>query len=167
MAGSSLPKLNPAIAVFALIGRYCQGGYRISAVEVQHLTYLLKTAGELGLQRLVHRRGSYVPCAYNLATVLQTLGPPEHQASTRDRPLAWTCNLIEGFETPYGMEMLATLHWVAQEDPEAAEDCQVAIQRVQNWSDRKKNLFKPRHLKVAWEHLKAEGWLAFESERKS
>jgi hypothetical protein len=66
--------------------------------------------------------------------------------------------LIEGFETPYGMEMLATLHWVAQEDPEAAEDCQIAIQRVQAWSDRKKSLFKPRHLKVAWAHLKAEGW---------
>lgn len=39
-------------------------------------------------------------------------------------------NLIEGFETPYGMEMLATLHWVAQEDPAAAADCDVAIQRV-------------------------------------
>jgi hypothetical protein len=167
MARSTLSTLNPAIAVFALIDHYRQGGYRTSPIEVQHLAYLLKTAGEPGLKRLVHRRGCYGPYAYNLTAVLQALVLPEHQAATRDRSLAWTCHLIEGFETPYGLEILATLHWVAQEDPEAAEDCQVAIQRVQAWSDRKKNLFKPRHLKVAWEHLKAEGWLAFESERKS
>jgi O-acetyl-ADP-ribose deacetylase (regulator of RNase III) len=68
--------------------------------------------------------------------------------------------LIEGFETPYGMEMLATLHWVATSDPMAAEDCQVAIEQVQAWSDRKKNLFKPRHLEIAWNHLKDQGWFS-------
>jgi hypothetical protein len=57
------------------------------------------------------------------------------------------------------MEMLATLHWVAQEDPEAAKDCEVAIQRVHEWSDRKKQLFQVRHLAIAWNHLKALGWL--------
>ncbi len=31
--------------------------------------------------------------------------------------------------------MLATLHWVAPEDPQAAADCEVAIERVQEWSD--------------------------------
>lgn len=67
--------------------------------------------------------------------------------------------LIEGFETPYGMEMLATLHWVAQENPQAARDCQIAIQQVQEWSDRKKNLFKPHHLAIAWTHLKEKDWL--------
>jgi len=30
---------------------------------------------------------------------------------------------------------------------------------VREWSDRKKNLFKPNHLKMAWEHLKVQGWL--------
>ena len=37
-------------------------------------------------------------------------------------------NLITGFETPYGMEMLATIYWVVtKEDPQAAEDCEKAI----------------------------------------
>jgi hypothetical protein len=40
-------------------------------------------------------------------------------------------NLITGFETPYGMEMLATVHWVATEDPQAAVDYERAIERVQ------------------------------------
>lgn len=55
-------------------------------------------------------------------------------------------NLITGFETPYGMEMLATVHWVATEDPQAAFDCKRAIERVQEWSERKRKLFKPSHL---------------------
>ncbi len=68
-------------------------------------------------------------------------------------------NLIMGFETPYGMEMLATLHWVAKEYPEAAINCDKAIQKVQEWSDRKEKLFQTNHLQIAWHHLQEQGWL--------
>ncbi|MDA0672974.1 MAG: hypothetical protein O3C67_04610 [Cyanobacteria bacterium] len=149
-----------------LLERYEQSGYRASYTEIQKLVYLLKMAGEPGFQGVTYRRSHYGPYAYNLNHALEGT-KEEDYGQDRDRPFERVSQLIEGFETPYGLEMLATLHWVTQEDPEAAEDCQVAIQQVQAWSDRKKNLFKPRHLKVAWEHLKAEGWLAFESERKS
>lgn len=68
--------------------------------------------------------------------------------------------LIFGFETPYGMEMLATIHWVATyEDSQAAIDCQTAITRVQQWSDRKKNLFQEKHLRKAWQRLQTQEWL--------
>jgi hypothetical protein len=77
-------------------------------------------------------------------------------------------NLIMGFETPYGMEMLATLHWVVKEEPEAAIDCDKAIQKVQEWSDwssptlreRKQKLFQINHLQIAWHHLQEQGWLS-------
>jgi hypothetical protein len=69
-------------------------------------------------------------------------------------------NLITGFETPYGMEMLATIHWVAtKEDPQAAENCEQAIALVQQWNERKRQLFKPSHLQKAWERLKQQNWL--------
>jgi hypothetical protein len=64
-----------------------------------------------------------------------------------------------GFETPYGIEMLATLHWVAKEDPEAAINCDKAIQKVREWSDRKQKLFQINHLQIAWHHLQEQGWL--------
>jgi hypothetical protein len=39
--------------------------------------------------------------------------------------------------------MLATIHWVAaRENPEAAEDAEVAIALVHEWSERKRQLFK-------------------------
>ena len=58
--------------------------------------------------------------------------------------------LIEGFETPYGMELLATVHWVCQEDPEAASDREVAVSRVQEWSARKRIRLQDRHIRKAW-----------------
>ncbi|HIK41276.1 hypothetical protein [Thermoleptolyngbya sp. M55_K2018_002] len=72
-----------------------------------------------------------------------------HQ-DARER-LEQVSQLIEGFKTPYGMEMLATLHWVAKEDPAVAEDVEVAIALVHKWSDRKRQLFKPQHLQKAWQ----------------
>ncbi|MEE9257314.1 MAG: Appr-1-p processing protein, partial [bacterium] len=66
--------------------------------------------------------------------------------------------LIEGFETPYGLELLATVYWIAQEKPETKEDVQFAIEGVHGWSAYKKKSFKPAHIKAAWRRLKEEGW---------
>jgi hypothetical protein len=51
------------------------------------------------------------------------------------------------------MEVLARDHWVAQENPEAAKGADVAIALVHEWSDRKRKLFKPEHIRKAWQHL--------------
>lgn len=142
-----------------LLKLYGQSGYRASYIEVQKLAYLLKVAGELGFQGLTYRRSNYGPYAYNLSHVLERTKGDDDYGQSSDRPFDRVSQLIEGFETPYGLEMLATLHWVAQEYPQAAVDCVVAIERVQEWSDRKKNLFKPQHLTMAWNHLKDQGWL--------
>lgn len=144
----------PKIA--CLLKLYGRSGYRASYIEVQKLAYLLKVAGEPGLQGLTYRRSNYGPYAYNLSHALD--GMEGDDAS--DRPFDRVSQLIEGFETPYGIEMLATLHWVAQEDPQTAVDCEVAIEQVQEWSDRKRNLFKRQHLAMAWSHLETQGWLS-------
>jgi len=146
-------------ALVRLVERYDRSSYRISHLEIQKLAYLLKVAGEPGLQGLIYHRSNYGPYAYNLSHALDGVEGDNGCEQNRDRSFEHVSQLIEGFETPYGMEMLATLHWVAQEDPQATVDCEVAIQRVREWSERKKNLFKPNHLKMAWEHLKVQGWL--------
>jgi len=67
--------------------------------------------------------------------------------------------LIEGFETPFGVELLATVHWVATEDPGAATDFERCRDRVWSWSERKRRLFKESQLRVAHTHLRERGWL--------
>jgi O-acetyl-ADP-ribose deacetylase (regulator of RNase III) len=67
-------------------------------------------------------------------------------------------NLIEGFESPYGMELLATVHWTAVHDKTAAKE-EAAVTAVQHWNDRKRRVMKPEHIRVAWRRLEAQGWI--------
>ena len=68
-------------------------------------------------------------------------------------------NLIEGFETPYGMELLSSVHWVAKHKTPPAIDSESAIDAVLVCNNRKRMMFKSAHIHVAWEHLKHQGWL--------
>ena len=66
-------------------------------------------------------------------------------------------DLIEGFETPYGMELLATVHWTAAENPKATFD--EIVQAVQGWNVRKRQIMPPAHIKSAYDRLVAERWI--------
>jgi hypothetical protein len=74
-------------------------------------------------------------------------------------------NLIEGFETPLGMELLATVHWVATKDLQSS-DLKAVLNGVQHWSpkhsswnQRKQAMMPPALVETALDHLKAQGWL--------
>ena len=45
--------------------------------------------------------------------------------------------IIKGFETPYGMELLATVHWVANKNSNIAQNPDLVVNEVQKWSPRK------------------------------
>lgn len=184
---TSKPKMTRSRAlVVALFDRYGLPGYRLGRLEAQKLTYFLQEAGEIGL-KLNYMKYHYGPYAEKLNHALQRIDGhyikgygdrtqfsqmhvlPEGRAKAQEfltshddahQRLEQVGSLIEGFETPYGMEMLATLHWVAnRENPQAAVDVGIAIQCVQAWNDRKRNLFKPSHLRKAWQRLFDQGWL--------
>jgi O-acetyl-ADP-ribose deacetylase (regulator of RNase III) len=69
-------------------------------------------------------------------------------------------HLIEGFETPYGLELLATVHWVVNHDGVDSEDLNSVIQAVHSWGVRKRTVMKPNHIRIAWEALKENGWFS-------
>ena len=183
--GTEKPKLTRARALFVrLLELYGIPGYRLTKLEIQKLAYFLQEAGEpLKLRYVKHQFGPY---ADNLNHVLQAIeghyikgygdrsqnsqisvlpaGSQESSAFLTDcedaqARLERVSNLIIGFETPYGMEMLATVHWVTTEDPQAAIDCDRAIELVQAWSERKRDIFKPNHLRIVWHHLQQQNWL--------
>jgi O-acetyl-ADP-ribose deacetylase (regulator of RNase III) len=170
--------------VISLFDLYGIPGYRLGRLEAQKLAYFLQAAGDP--LRLAYVKHHYGPYAENLNHVLQHieghyikgygdrsqtsqmyvlpagrneaaafLAPSQEAHQRLDR----VRQLIEGFETPYGMEMLATVHWVAKQNSQAATDVEVAISEVQAWSDRKRNLFKPSHLQKTWQRLQDQGWL--------
>ena len=66
--------------------------------------------------------------------------------------------IIEGFEYPGGLELLATVHWITQGNAEAKEDLKAAIKDVHEWSEHKRKNFSAEHIEIAWHRLKDPGW---------
>jgi O-acetyl-ADP-ribose deacetylase (regulator of RNase III) len=189
---SSKPNMTRARAlIIQVIDRYCMDGYRLTKIEVQKLAYFLWAAGIPDFQKLRYGKDQFGPYADNLNHALEHIdghyirgfgdraqtseiyvlseGRSASVEFLKDDPeatqyLEQVSNLIDGFETPYGMEMLATVHWVAtQEDPAARINSESAIAQVHAWSDRKRKLFKPEHLRISWQRLYDQGWLTAET----
>ncbi|HEY3530010.1 MAG TPA: macro domain-containing protein [Nocardioides sp.] len=68
--------------------------------------------------------------------------------------------LADGFESAYGLELLATVHWVATQEAVGSDDEIVA--KVWEWSPRKARMFTEDHVRIALDALRGQGWLAQE-----
>jgi O-acetyl-ADP-ribose deacetylase (regulator of RNase III) len=67
--------------------------------------------------------------------------------------------LVEGFETPYSLELLATVHFAASQEPVTADPA-VLAERVVAWSLRKARLFTEEHVHLAARRLAEHELLA-------
>jgi len=65
--------------------------------------------------------------------------------------------LVEGFETPFGLELLATVHWVATR--EDARGIDKIKEKTYAWNDRKKQ-FTSRQIELAISTLTNQGWIS-------
>jgi O-acetyl-ADP-ribose deacetylase (regulator of RNase III) len=172
-------------ALIGLMRRYLSAVMdpTVTLLEVHKLMYFMQEAGEH--LRLDYQKAPYGPYAENLRHVLNCIeghfisgyGDAEDRP---DKPLELNpdackqaenflvdheathqrftrvADLIKGFETTFGMELLATVHWVTNhEDATTVEE---AITKIHNWNSRKR-MFESRHIQLAWERLYEEGWL--------
>jgi O-acetyl-ADP-ribose deacetylase (regulator of RNase III) len=180
------PKLTPARgALVALIDRYQRGLMEASVtlLEVQKLSYFLQEAGQPLRLRFV--KAQYGPYAENLRFVLReleghytagygdggddpfkvlTIVPGALEAAEAaiaddaevgnrfDR----VARLVAGFETPVGLELLATALWVAKTEGAVTEP--LAVEAFRNWNARK-SAFTPRQIGIALDQLSREGWI--------
>lgn len=184
---SSVPDMTSGRAsLVTLMHRYLQGLMDpfVTLIEVQKLMYFMQEAGQpLRLNYVKHHYGPY---ANNLAHVLHriegyfvagyqdggdqpdkelTIVPgaiEDAEAALAHEPKTHenfnrVADLVDGFETPYGLELLATVHWVATR--EGATTHEAAVERVRNWNERKK-AFTPRQVAIAFDTLQTKGWLA-------
>ena len=63
--------------------------------------------------------------------------------------------LVEGFESPFGLELLATVHWVMKN--EHVVSIQDIVEKVYEWNQKKKQ-FTPRQIELAVHELRNKGW---------
>jgi O-acetyl-ADP-ribose deacetylase (regulator of RNase III) len=67
--------------------------------------------------------------------------------------------LTEGFESAYGLELLASVYWIAKNEIGPGDGDNVVLARVRDWSARKGRMFLPEHVEVALSALRQRGWL--------
>lgn len=61
--------------------------------------------------------------------------------------------LVEGFEFPYGIELLSTVHYVANRTEEKPATVEKVVASIASWSARKRRLFRPTQAAAALGHL--------------
>jgi len=172
--------------VIELMKQYAVLGYSRTLLEIQKLAYFLQEAGEP--LKLRYEAGLFGPYAANLNKVLERIeghfirgygdsqrpeteiellpgSVEEAEAFLAKRPnsnarLQRVAELIAGFETPYGMELLSTVHWVAKHQKPSSRSGDEAIAAVHAWSDRKRQIFSSGHILMGWQHLQEQGWLS-------
>lgn len=173
-------------ALVVLIHRYLRGLMDpfVTLLEVHKLMYFMQEAGEP--LRLRYAKAPYGPYAENLRHVLREIdghlvsgyadggdapdkrielvpgAVEDAKAFLRENPQTVgrfdrVGELVEGFETPFGLELLATVHWVATRERVAGLDD--LRTKIYAWNERKRR-FSPRQIAVAYETLCAKGWLA-------
>jgi len=180
--GSVKPKLTPARAMLLfLLYKYRALGEDITEFAAEKLCYFLYRAGETQL-KLDFRPGYYGPYSGKVRHVLYAMngyylkGFEQKDAKPFD-PLELMVNkknevdtyvqenlslfekdrlnkvasLINGFETPYGLELLATVDYITANDN--TRDITSIKNTINEWSERKKNMFTEDHIKLALDTL--------------
>lgn len=182
------PKITIGRAVICgLIKRYLAPGFEsaITSLEIQKLVYFIVEAGE-NLNNLKFEKAHYGPYSDVLRHVLEALNghfihgysnklddtitldpsieeeidiflnkfPDTHERFER------VSKLVEGFETPFGMELLATVHWAAKrENSGTIPTTENILATIQKWNPRKASLMKSDQIQIAWRCLVNQGWL--------
>jgi len=182
----NVPKMTPGrAALVGLIDRYLRGLLDpfVTLLEVHKLMYFMQSAGEeLNLR---YAKGLYGPYAENLRHVLKAIeghllsgytdggDAPDKQlklvpgaleetnafledkSATKER-FERVSDLVDGFETPFGLELLSTVHWIICKDQ--VQSVNDVVVQTYAWNKRKKQ-FSPRQIELALDVLQQKKWI--------
>ncbi len=182
-----VPDMTPGrAALVELVHRYLAGLLDpfVTLLEVHKLMYFLQESGEP--LRLNYTKNIYGPYSENLRHVLHAgeghlltgyadggdrpdkelkLVPGAHEDASKfllehkqtKQHFDRVSQLVEGFESPFGMELLATVHWITTK--EDAQSIDQVVTKCHQWNERKKQ-FTPRQIELAYNVLSEKGWFA-------
>lgn len=174
-------------ALVELVHRYTLQSFMAPGlVESQKLMYFLQVAGEpLRLNFAANRYGPYADNLRHVLNVVEghflsgygdgsaTVAEAEplkvlpgaadeaeltlkNAEATRER-IEDVLDLAAGFESAYGLELLATVHWLATRS--SVVDDEALARQVWEWSPRKARMFTAEHVQTALETLRSLNWL--------
>lgn len=183
---TEVPKMTEGrAALVELIDRYLKGLLSpcISLLEVHKLVYFMQEAGEP--LRLKFQKAHYGPYAENLRHVLNVIeghfisgyvdggDAPDKQIKLivgavtdaskfledkerTNHNFKKVSELVNGFETPFGLELLSTVHWVMKHNN--TTDIQQIIANIYDWNEGKKQ-FSTKQIQIARDILIKQDWI--------
>lgn len=172
-------------ALVGLMSRYLAGllDPSLTLLEIHKLMYFMQQAGEP--LRLTYVAAPYGPYADNLRHVLRKIDgyfvsgysdggdSPEKELSlvpgsaqdadrflqnhpSTRRRFERVANLVDGFETPFGLELLSTVHWIYAHHH--VVDAVDLVSKVYSWNNRKRQ-FSARQILLARDVLAKKRWI--------
>ena len=183
------PKLTTnTAALVSVIDQYSHAALLVSLIEIHKLMYFLQEAGEdLKLRYQANIYGPYADNLRHVLksleghqlegfgdgskkvreaepiTVLPGGAREASEALSENHQIAEriqrVLELVEGYESAYGLELLASVHWKSVREGNV-DDLDGVTKRVQSWSQRKQRMFTAQHIESAWQRLHDHGWLA-------
>lgn len=174
-------------ALVEIIRRYTEQALEAPGlIEAQKLMYFLQVAGErLRLNFEANRYGPYADNLRHVLIAVEShflTGFGDGSASVQEaEPLSVlpgaseeaamvlaqrrdtseridrVLELSAGYESAYGLELLATVHWLAEQ--KRTDDDAELMSLVQQWSPRKARMFTDKHIHTALGTLRRLGWL--------
>jgi len=172
-------------ALIGLMHRYLKGLLDpfLTLLEIHKLMYFLQESGEP--LNLLYTKAEYGPYADNLRHVLNAVegyyisgyadggDNPNKQlelvpgaireaesflqnSPETNKRFEQISDLVSGFETAFGLELLSTVHWVITKDK--ARNLEDTIRYIYDWSKHKRQ-FSERQIKIATKRLADKGWI--------
>lgn len=155
-------------------------GYQLNLLVAQKIAYFLQIFGQD--LRLKFEQGKFGPYSHNLSHFMSVLNNNfikfKNQSTNpntiieliydkyrevdhfvekelneiQKRRVDRLIKFIDGFESPYGLELLATIHFIYSKT--GKNNINEIIEEIGNWTERKKEIMKPNHIQVALSRLK-------------
>lgn len=176
-------------ALVALIGRYSPIALGATPIELQKLLYFLQESGQPlrleytkgiygpyadNLRHVLNKVEGHFLEGYGDGSAKMLEASPvelldgaelESAAVLRSEPelraqIDRVLTLADGFESAYGMELLATVHWAATKS--GCDDRACVIEAVRSWNTRKARMFTEQHIDTALDRLLDQGWVGSE-----
>lgn len=171
-------------ALIGLVHQYLNGLLDpfVTLLEAHKLMYFMQAAGEP--LKLKYTKGPYGPYSENIRHVFKAIeghmlsgyidgDAPDTQLqlvpgaleeaiaflknkSETQKRFKRVSDLVEGFESSFGLELLSTVHWVVVTEP--VQSVGDVVTRTHAWNDRKKQ-FTPRQIGLAVNVLARKGWI--------
>jgi O-acetyl-ADP-ribose deacetylase (regulator of RNase III) len=172
-------------AMLVSFARYLQPGFTLGRLEAQKLIYFLQAAGA-PFDRLKFAQGPYGPYSDGIRHVLnqveghfirgfgdadtaskilvldEAVAQAESMLNDPDNrvfreAVDAVASFTSGFDDAFGLELLASVHWVAAHGASPARNSSEAARLIHEWSERKRHRYDAAHVRAAWRRLEDAG----------